>query len=61
MRVYDIFNCVILFAFVSISIYVYTATSLKIGVFTFIIYYLVWELMMRKPQVFMPYEKDDQQ
>ena len=60
MRVYDIFNCAILFVFVCISVYIYASTSLKIGVFTFLVYYLAWEMMMRKPQAFIPIDEEDQ-
>ena len=59
MRVYDVLNCAILFVFIAIALYVYIATSLKIGLFTMLIYYVVWEMMMRKPEVFLPTQDED--
>ncbi len=59
MRVHDVLNCAILFVFIAIALYVYTATSLKIGLFTMLIYYVVWEMMMRKPEVFLPTQDED--
>ena len=59
MRIHDVLNCAILVVFVGLALYIYSATSLKVGLLTMLVYYVVWEMMMRKPEIFLPAEDED--